>query len=153
MSFIDEMRKEKIIDITSSIYVDKILDDSIIKSINKKYLKIYKIHDINYLLSDASGKENILIKYMNFFNNMDFTHGISFILKNRKNNQDYYLKIKDKDDFYSYSVSSPYSTEGDSLITLRCTIKDKNIIQLNDMNLVVFVSCLLNNPKHFHYLF
>ena len=101
MSFIDEVRNEKTVDINNSIYIDKILDDSIIKSINKKYIKIYKIHDINYLLSDASGKENILIKYMNFFNNLDFTHGISFILKNRKNNQDYHLKIKDKDDGFN----------------------------------------------------
>ena len=44
--------------------------------------------------------------------------------------------INDTDDFYSYSVSSPYFTEGDSLITLRCAIKDKNknIINTSENN-------------------
>ncbi len=101
MSFLDEINRESIIDINNSIYFDDIIDDSIVKSINNKYLKIYKIYDINYLLADIEGKENILLKYMSFFNNLDYNHGISFVLKNRKNAEDYHIKVKDKDDGFN----------------------------------------------------
>ena len=53
---------------------------------------------------------------------------IPHLRNNEKNKQkDMAIKnINNDNDFYSYSVSSPYSTEGDSLVTLICRIKDKN---------------------------
>lgn len=106
MSFLDDVRKEKTFDINSSIYFDDILDDSIVKSIKNKFIKIYKIHDINYLLSDKEEKEDILVKYMNFFNNLNYNYGITFILNNRKNNNDYHLPLKDEDDGFNILRSS-----------------------------------------------
>ncbi len=101
MSFLDDIRKERIIDISSSIYFDEILDDSIIRTIKDKFIKIYKIYDINYLLSSKEDKENILIKYMNFFNNLNYNYGVTFVLKNRKNTSDYHLRLKKEDDGYN----------------------------------------------------
>ena len=47
-------------------------------------------------------------------------------LRNNEKKEQKGMQEKDENnDFYSYSVSSPYSTEGDSLVTLFCRIKDK----------------------------
>ena len=79
MAFLDEIRKESIDTIEDSIYFDKIIGNGIIKSVNNKYVKMYKIEDINYRLSDDEGKLSILSNFMNFFNNTDRDMGISII--------------------------------------------------------------------------
>ena len=68
MAFLDEIRKESVDTIEDSIYFDKIIGENIIKSVNNKYVKLYKIEDINYRLSDSEGKESVLLNYMNLFN-------------------------------------------------------------------------------------
>ncbi|MBR0038806.1 MAG: hypothetical protein IJP71_02240 [Lachnospiraceae bacterium] len=95
MSFLDEIRKESIDTIEDSIYFDKIIGENIIKSVNNKYVKLYKIEDINYRLSDSEGKESILLNYMNLFNNLDKDIGISIILSRRENIDEFYVEEKD----------------------------------------------------------
>ena len=95
MAFLDEIRKESIDTIFDSIYFDKIIGENIIKSINNKYVKLYKIEDINYRLSDSEGKESILFNYMNLFNNLDKDIGISIILSRRENIDEFYVEEKD----------------------------------------------------------
>ena len=95
MSFLDEIKKENIDTIEDSIYFDKIVGKNIIKSINNKYVKFYKIEDINYRLSDSEGKESILLNYMNLFNNLDKDIGISIILSKRDNIDDFYVEEKE----------------------------------------------------------
>ena len=95
MAFLDEIRKESIDTIEDSIYFDKIIGKNIIKSINNKYVKLYKIEDINYRLSDNEGKESILLNYMNLFNNLDKDMGISIILSRRENIDEFYVEEKD----------------------------------------------------------
>lgn len=95
MSFLDEIRKEKINTIEDSIYFDKIIGENIIKSINNKFIKIYKIHDINYCLSDGEGKKSILYNLMNFFNNIDKDIGISIILSCKPNIDEFYVEKKE----------------------------------------------------------
>ena len=94
MSFLDEIRKEKVDTIQGSIYLDKIINHSIIKSINNKYVKMYEIDDINYVLSDSEGKINILKLYMNMLNSFDQTIGISIIFNKKKNTDDFYIDNK-----------------------------------------------------------
>ena len=95
MSFLDEIRKESIDTIEDSIYFDKIIGENIIKSVNNKYVKLYKIEDINYRLSDSEGKESILLNYMNLFNNLDKDIGISIVLSRRENIDEFYVEEKD----------------------------------------------------------
>ena len=95
MAFLDEIRKESIDTIEDSIYFDKIIGENIIKSVNNKYVKLYKIEDINYRLSDSEGKESILLNYMNLFNNLDKDIGISIILSRRENIDEFYVEEKD----------------------------------------------------------
>ncbi|MBP3200662.1 MAG: hypothetical protein J6M39_03345 [Lachnospiraceae bacterium] len=95
MAFLDEIRKESIDTIEDSIYFDKIIGKNIIKSVNNKYVKLYKIEDINYRLSDSEGKESILLNYMNLFNNLDKDIGISIILSKRDNIDEFYVEEKD----------------------------------------------------------
>lgn len=95
MAFLDEIRKECIDTISDSIYFDRIIGENIIKSINNKYIKLYKIEDINYRLSDSEGKESILFNYMNLFNNLDKDIGISIILSRRENIDEFYVEEKD----------------------------------------------------------
>ena len=92
MAFLDEIRNESIDTIEDSIYFDKIIGRNIIKSINNKYVKFYKIEDINYKLSDSEGKESILLNYMNLFNNLDKDIGISIILSRRDNIDEFYVE-------------------------------------------------------------
>ena len=93
MAFLDEIRKESID--KDSIYFDKIIGDNIIKSVNNKYVKLYKIEDVNYRLSDSEGKESILLNYMNLFNNLDKDIGISILLSRRENIDEFYVEEKD----------------------------------------------------------
>ena len=95
MAFLDEIRKESIDTIEDSIYFDKIIGENIIKSVNNKYVKLYKIEDINYRLSDIEGKESILLNYMNLFNNLDKDIGISIILSRRENIDEFYVEEKE----------------------------------------------------------
>ena len=95
MAFLDEIRKESIDTIEDSIYFDKIIGENIIKSVNNKYVKLYKIEDINYKLSDIEGKESILLNYMNLFNNLDKDIGISIVLSRRENIDEFYVEEKD----------------------------------------------------------
>ena len=95
MAFLDEIRKETIDTIEDSIYFDKIIGENIIKSVNNKYVKLYKIEDVNYRLSDGEGKESILLNYMNLFNNLDKDIGISIILSRRENIDEFYVEEKD----------------------------------------------------------
>ncbi len=95
MAFLDEIRKESIDTIEDSIYFDKIVGDNIIKSINNKYIKMYKIMDINYRLSDSEGKESILYNFMNFFNNTDKDIGVSIVLTCKENVDEFYVEEKD----------------------------------------------------------
>ena len=95
MAFLDEIRKESIDTIEDSIYFDKIIGENIIKSVNNKYVKLYKIEDINYRLSDSEGKESILLNYMNLFNNLDKDIGISIVLSRRENIDEFYVEEKD----------------------------------------------------------
>ena len=46
--------------------------------------------------------------------------------KNENGMKEKEIDIKNDKDIYLYSVSSPYSTEGDALVTLMCKYKDKN---------------------------
>ena len=94
MSFLDEIRKERVDTIQGSIYLDKIINHNIIKSINNKYVKMYEIDDINYVLSDSEGKINILKQYMNMLNSFDQTIGISIIFNKKKNTDDFYIEKK-----------------------------------------------------------
>ena len=95
MAFLDEIRNESIDTIEDSIYFDKIVGDNIIKSINNRYIKMYKIMDINYRLSDSEGKESILYNFMNFFNNTDKDIGVSIILTCKENVDEFYVEEKD----------------------------------------------------------
>ena len=94
MSFLDELKKENIESIEDSIYLDKILNNSIIKSINNRFVKVYRLEDINYQLSDIEGKESILNNYMNLFNNLDKDIGVSIILSCKQNVENYFLELQ-----------------------------------------------------------
>ena len=52
-----------------SILVDEVYDDGTIKSINNRYVKVFKISDINYKLSDNSKFIDDL--YKNVLNSID----------------------------------------------------------------------------------
>ena len=95
MAFLDEIRKESIGTIEGSIYFDKIIGDGVIKSVNHKYVKMYKIEDINYRLSDDEGKLSILSNFMNFFNNTDRDIGISIIMTCKQNVDEFYIEERD----------------------------------------------------------
>ena len=95
MAFLDEIRKESIDTIEDSIYFDKIIGNGIIKSVNNKYVKMYKIEDINYRLSDDEGKLSILSNFMNFFNNTDRDMGISIIMTCKQNVDEFYIEERD----------------------------------------------------------
>ena len=94
MSFLDELKKENIETIEDSIYLDKILNNNIIKSINNRFVKVYRLEDINYQLSDIEGKESILNNYMNLFNNLDKDIGVSIILSCKQNVENYFLELQ-----------------------------------------------------------
>ena len=94
MSFLDELKKESIDTIEDSIYLDKILNNNIIKSINNRFVKVYRLEDINYQLSDIEGKESILNNYMNLFNNLDKDIGVSIILSCKQNVENYFLNLQ-----------------------------------------------------------
>ena len=128
MAFLDEIRKESIDTIEDSIYFDKIIGDNIIKSINNKYIKMYKIHDINYRLSDSEGKESILYNFMNFFNNTDRDIGVSVILTCKENIDEFYIEERD-----------------DKLLNLRSALNDtikENIYKNGKCNIIKKYLCL-----------
>ena len=97
MDFLKDIKIEKIETINESIYLEEIIDDSIIKYDNH-YIMIYKIFDVSFTINSEEGRLDILKKYMSLFNNIDENIGATLIIKNKKNTNDYHIKLKDKDD-------------------------------------------------------
>ena len=125
------------------IYLDNIDSDNHLFLCNLKkgqkhpvyYSKIKERDIVSWELNETtheqkkSGKKNI-IRFIPHLRDDNNINGQEMIEK--ENNKD--------EDYYSYSVSSPYSTEGDSLVTLACAKKDKNknIIDTSSTNEDIF---------------
>ena len=68
--------------IISSILIDEIYDDGTINSINNRYVKVFRISDINYKLSDNSHLIDDL--YKNVLNSIDKNIELSLIIDSNK---------------------------------------------------------------------
>lgn len=74
-------RKENILD---SILISDVTDDSIIVSINKKFIKIFKFYDMNFELQDMHKKREILNQYKRILNVLSVNVGLSIIIRNKR---------------------------------------------------------------------
>ena len=97
MSFLNDIKNKNIYTIDESIYLQKIIDEKIVKYDNH-YIMVYKISDINFTINSNEGKDNILKKYMEFFNSIDENVGITLIVKNKKNRNNYHIELKTDND-------------------------------------------------------
>ena len=89
--------------IVSSILVDKIYDDGTILSINNRYVKVFRISDINYKLSD--NKKLLDEAYKNVLNSTDKNIEISLIINSKKLSKkflDEKVLLKYQNDNYNY---------------------------------------------------
>ena len=89
--------------IVSSILVDKIYEDGSIHSVGSRYVKVFKIQDINYKLSDD--KHLIDEAYKNVLNSTDKNLEISLIVNSKKISKKYLnenIILKHKEDKFNY---------------------------------------------------
>ena len=89
--------------IVSSILVEKIYEDGSIHSVGSRYVKVFKIQDINYKLSDD--KHLIDEAYKNVLNSTDKNVEISLIVNSKKISKKYLNEnviLKHKEDKFNY---------------------------------------------------
>ena len=114
--------------IISSILLDKVYDDGTIKSINNRYVKVFRISDINYKLSDNSHLIDDL--YKNVLNSIDKNIELSLIIDSNKLGKkflDEKVLLKHKNDNLDYLRDGINETihKNSSTETL---VKDKYLI-------------------------
>lgn len=114
--------------IISSILIDKIFSDGSIHSVCNRYVKVFKISDINYKLSDD--KQVINEEYKNVLNSMDKNVEISIIIDSKKISKKFLnekVKLKHKEDNFDYLRDGINETisKNSSLETL---VKDKYLV-------------------------
>ena len=89
--------------IVSSILIEKIYEDGSIHSVGSRYVKVFKIQDINYKLSDD--KQLIDDAYKNVLNSTDKNVEISLIINSKKISKKYLSEnviLHHKDDGFDY---------------------------------------------------
>ena len=89
--------------IVSSILVEKVYNDGSIQSVHNRYVKVFKISDINYKLSD--NKNLIDEAYKNVLNSIDKNVEISLLIDSKKISKkflDEKVLLQHKDDNFNY---------------------------------------------------
>lgn len=82
--FLNELKRGKTKTILDSILISDVTDDSIIKSINNKYVKIFKFYDLNFVLQDGVKKREILDQYKRILNALDTNVSLSILMRNKR---------------------------------------------------------------------
>lgn len=119
---IKELNMRKHFSIEDSIPIVELYEDGMLKSINNKYSKSYKLQDINYRLSDKDNQRSILDNYKEMLNSFDDKVEYQFSIFNKKLSDTYM-----EDNIY-------YKFAGDGLDVLRTSMNEiikKNIIDDN----------------------
>ena len=114
--------------IISSILIDEIYDDGTINSINNRYVKVFRISDINYKLSDNSHLIDDL--YKNVLNSIDKNIELSLIIDSNKLGKKFlYEKVllKHKNDNLDYLRDGINETINKNTST-ETLVKDKYLI-------------------------
>ena len=114
--------------IISSILIDEIYDEGTINSINNRYVKVFRISDINYKLSDNS----LLIDnlYKNVLNSIDKNIELSLIIDSNKLGKkflDEKVLLKHKNDNLDYLRDGINETINKNTST-ETLVKDKYLI-------------------------
>ena len=119
---IKELNMKKHFSIEDSIPIVELYEDGMLKSINNKYSRSYKLQDINYRLSDKDHQRSILDNYKEMLNSFDDKVEYQFSVFNKKLSDTYM-----EDNIY-------YKFAGDGLDVLRTSMNEiikKNIIDDN----------------------
>ncbi len=114
--------------IIQSILVDEVYDDGTIKSINNRYVKVFKISDINYKLSDNSKFIDDL--YKNVLNSIDKNIEISLMIDSNKLGEKFLKEkvlLKHKNDNFNYLRNGINETINKNSST-ETLVKDKYLI-------------------------
>ena len=114
--------------IISSILIDEIYDDGTINSINNRYVKVFRISDINYKLSDNSHLIDDL--YKNVLNSIDKNIELSLIIDSNKLGKkflDEKVLLKHKNDNLDYLRDGINETINKNTST-ETLVKDKYLI-------------------------
>lgn len=119
---IKELNMRKHYSIEDSIPIVEMYENGLLKSINNRYSKSYRLQDINYRLADKEDQREILDNYKQMLNSFDETTEYQFTIFNTKLSDTYM-----EDNIY-------YKENGDGLDTLRNAVNEtikKNIIDDN----------------------
>ena len=114
--------------IISSILIDEIYDEGTINSINNRYVKVFRISDINYKLSDNSHLIDDL--YKNVLNSIDKNIELSLIIDSNKLGKkflDEKVLLKHKNDNLDYLRDGINETINKNTST-ETLVKDKYLI-------------------------
>ena len=84
IDFFRELNKSAIMTLENSVLIDEVTEDNIIKSINNKFVKIFKFIDINFYLQEMNKKREILNEYKKILNVLDTNVGLSIIIRNKR---------------------------------------------------------------------
>lgn len=117
-----ELNMKKHFSIEDSIPISELYEDGLLKSINNKYSKSFKLQDINYRLSDKETQRSILNNYKEMLNSFDENVEYQFSVFNKKLSDSFM-----EDNIY-------YKFAGDGLDILRTSMNEiikKNIIDDN----------------------
>ena len=119
---LNELNMTEHYSIESSIPIVDLMENGILKGINNRYCKSFKLQDINYRLNDKEEQREILNNYKQMLNSFDETVEYQFSIFNTKLSDTY------MDDYIYYKFN------GDGLDNLREAANDtirKNIIEDN----------------------
>ena len=78
--FFRDLNKNAVMTLADSILISEVTEDNIIRSINNKYVKIFKFIDINFYLQERNKKREILDEYKKILNVLDTNVGLSIII-------------------------------------------------------------------------
>ena len=81
---INELNMRQHYSIEDSIPIVELYEDGLLKSINNRYSKSYKLKDINYILSDKEDQRDILDNYKEMLNSFDENVEYQFTVFNTK---------------------------------------------------------------------
>lgn len=82
--FFRELNKGTVNSILDSILINNVTSDNIITSINNRFVKLYKLIDVNFVLQDLNKKRDMLDKYKRVLNSLDTKVTLSIIIRNKR---------------------------------------------------------------------
>lgn len=82
--FFRDLNRSATMTLTDSVLISEVTEDNIIKSINNRFVKIFKFIDINFYLQEMNKKREILDEYKKILNVLDTNVGLSIIIRNKR---------------------------------------------------------------------